>query len=138
MFPFSKVDAQTQVKRWPTSAFCTRIMGFLLYRPKLVSDMISCRLHQPAGSQRSHEVSQRTSSWRDVYTSAERYQERTPVRTWISLTPLEKSLTRSPISSNPWLSSLVFSLKPERRRASAKAPSTPATPAQTYHLQKVL
>lgn len=25
-----------------TSAFCTRIVGFLLYRPRLVSDMISC------------------------------------------------------------------------------------------------
>jgi len=24
-----------------TSAFCTRMIGFLLYRPKLVSDMIS-------------------------------------------------------------------------------------------------
>jgi len=25
-----------------TSAFCTRIVGFLLYLPRLVSDMISC------------------------------------------------------------------------------------------------
>jgi hypothetical protein len=31
-------------ERQLTSAFCTRMVGFLLYRPRLVSDMISCHL----------------------------------------------------------------------------------------------
>lgn len=38
-----------------TSAFWTRILGLLLYRPRLVSDMISCRVVRTSDTNAQHQ-----------------------------------------------------------------------------------